>query len=239
MTAYLTSIGMYPATNPPEQQGKRDVEPVALSNKISDGNYHLSWDIAPVPDTVIDISGIDSALDDLIDPARSSQLLVRCRFSCIESEHEEELFFHAPPYFSSEILRHKLNQSLRESPMSPSPTYKAAFNILRDEFGGFNPISMVEELRKKQEEYFLDGLRDVVAFSHGSEADQHFRRLHHVISLIMNDHRLSPFFESNPLVIHPGMEDHIYFKDLTSLYLDGHVHPINLEGFEPDEASPI
>lgn len=228
MPAYLTSVSMYPSSNVPEEQGIRNLtSAVLLDDSLPDGSYSMSWDLLTDPKTKISSDN-------------STELCIGCDFTRTgEDEPMQRVIFHALPFFSSEILREKLNHGVGSNPFQPKTTYRHAFAALRDVFDGLNPLDMVDQLRSIQERYFLDGLRRVVAFSDDSEADHSFRRLHQIASLLMTQDGLQPHFEGRPLVLHPGMQDHIFFKDLESLQKYGHVHPIDLENFGPDDTSQI
>ncbi len=222
MTAYLTSVGFLP-----HHQAAGDEDAVCpvdsaliKSRDLEQGNYALLWDY--------------------FEHRPSEELYVSFAFKPENGDNAARSFtIPALPFFSNEALRDKVITGMSDNPLSPSVSFKSSVAILREQFDALNPIDMVDQLKRVQEQHFIGRLAQEIEFDSNSDAESTFAALHHAISIAITDDHLKRYVYERPLVLHPGMQDHVYFKDIQSLEEKGHVHPINLENFGPDDTSRI
>ncbi len=222
MSAYLTSVNLLPEHQTRDETSLCSVDTAPLiSDEIASGIYALNWDFST---------------DQL-----TKELFISFSFSS-ESEpaNTHSLLCPALPYFSNEVLREKVKGGLGSDPEHPKSTYRHAVLALREHFDSPSPLEMVNQLRNIQEWEFLEAMRQQVDFLPASDTDQTFRALHQAISTALLNPDLKYYVTDRPLVIHAGMEDHLYFRDILSLNTDyEHVYPIDLENFGPDDSSTV
>lgn len=213
MAAYLTSIDLHSAAETNAAFGISNLENVPVLHELMpDGACHMSWRF---------LHG---------DVNNNKELHVEF---AIQSVHETNSILsfdvYALPYFSHGLVHEKVTRGMGKNFSVPSDMHRHTVSALREEFEAGRPLELVDRLRSAQEWAFLEKLRECVDFLPNSSQELAFRRLHDAVGEELKDPCFNEYVVDRPIVLHPGMKDHIFFKDARSLTDSGHICPIDLD----------